>query len=138
MKPLIIYITSLCFCIVEKLYAFKLLVLEFFSTALGGVLKFPVFTILLIHRHTLDSWPCAISNYQEVIKINRKERVCPLLVLTPESIGIITQTSIMLTAAIKTHGDSHQRPYPRGRNHVMLVPPRPQWAGKGMIFPSGP
>ena len=48
----------------------KLMCLELFPTALRAVLKVPVFTILLRHSHTLNSWACAVSKYYRVINVN--------------------------------------------------------------------
>ena len=72
MEPLIIHIASLYFCIAEKLYIFKKY-LKLFPIALRAVLKVPVFTILLRHSHTLNSWTHAVSNYHEVINVNRED-----------------------------------------------------------------
>jgi hypothetical protein len=73
MKPHIIHTASLYFCIDEKLYIFKLVVLEFFSTALMAVLKVPRFTILLRHSHTLNFWTPAVSNYPGVNNVDRED-----------------------------------------------------------------
>jgi hypothetical protein len=61
------------FCIVEKLYIFELIYLELFPIALRAVLKIPVFTISLIHSHTLNSWTCVVSNHHGVINVNRED-----------------------------------------------------------------
>ena len=117
MKPLIIYIASLYFCIVEKLYIFKLMIFQFFPPALRAVRKVPGFTILLKHSHTLDYWTPGVSNYHEVINIKRgrhsSEGKSPaLLVLVLENMYIIKHTSLMPTTAINTGGDSHPDPVP--------------------------
>jgi hypothetical protein len=77
MKPIIIHTAFICFCIVEKLYIFKLMYLAVFSAVLQGVLKALTFTILLRHSHTLNSWTHADSNCHRVINsdISQKERV---------------------------------------------------------------
>ena len=77
--------------------------LELFPIALRTVLKVPVFTILLRHSHTLNSWT-AVSNYYGFTKVNRvdilQKEKSPLLLVDIENMFIITQTSL-------THHDSH-------------------------------
>jgi hypothetical protein len=81
------------------------LYLELFPIALRPVLEVPVFTILLRHSHTLNFWTCAASNYYGIMNINRRHALegksLPLLV-GPENMYIITQTSFMPTAALNT------------------------------------
>jgi hypothetical protein len=50
---------------------FKLMYLKAFQIALRAILNIPVFTILLRHSHTLDSWTCAVSTSHGVINVNR-------------------------------------------------------------------
>jgi hypothetical protein len=105
------------------------MVSELFSTALRAVLKVPASTILLRHSNTLNSWTSDVSNYYEVININREgilqEESPPLLVLAPENMYIAIQTNLMPIAAMDTGGDSLPAGLcPRRRKHVTLSPAR--------------
>ena len=53
---------------IEKLYIFKLMFSEFFSTALRTVLKVPAFTLLLRHCYTFASSSArGVSDYYGVL-----------------------------------------------------------------------
>lgn len=90
--------------------------LEQFLKALRDSHKIPVLTILLRYSHTLDSWTCAVSNFPSHWCYqgghSSEAKSSPPLLLVPKNMYIITQASLISTAAIDTPEGSHQGPVP--------------------------
>ena len=117
--------------IIEKFYIyifFKHVYLELFPIALRAV---PVFTILWIHSHTLDSQTCIVFSSHGVINVYKEDipqrnvKICPLLykqALHPQQ--PLTLWRLTLEPCSRGRNSVPTRATP-GSAHAILEPPSP-------------
>lgn len=91
--------------------------LAFFSTALRAVLKVPLFTILLRHQPFASDLTLRVIDVNKEDVPGRNRKTCTLL---HKQATCLQQPSTPVEVHIHW-------PYPRGRNHVIISPPRPCW-----------
>jgi len=118
----------LIFCIVEKLYIFEFMFLEFFSIALMAILKVLTFTIL--QRH---STPLTLILILFLILMGSLTLTGRTFLGGMWNMNIISQMNLTPISVIDTLGDSHLGPVLGWQEPCLTVPTRAT-QGSGIQF----